>query len=342
MREDEFPYVSILISTRGRKKLLAKALSSVFKMDYPRDKYEVVVVEETNSPQPLAGVRYISIPEEGRGVAYSRGIALKNARFDIVAFTDDDCEVEKDWLRQLIAPLIAKEGVGAGGTVLVKDTNAIGYAESLLGFPGGGLKYYHQAQGKWRSTRFLSTCNCAYFKDKIIEVGGFERGLRYIGEDLLISLRLSSKYPLIYNPKAVVYHLPRASLGRVFNWFVGRGKTDINLAKFVPKMGFYNWLVRSSFSLKLLLALFLMLILPFPFWVTLFSVVLFYYLFLIYRYRFGYRYLGKLLPLLVLPIVKLTMDMGFEWGRISYLITSLTSKLKGKDERDINSSNCEE
>jgi len=320
MRDTELPYVSILISTKGRRKLLDKALSSIFRMDYPRDRYEVVVVEETSCPQPIKGVKYIPIPEEGRGIAYSRNIALENAQFGVVAFTDDDCEVERDWLRELVSPIVAGEAVGVGGSVFVKDTGAIGYAENLLGFPGGGLKYYHQTGGNWRKTRYLSTCNCAYLKEKVIEAGGFERGLRYFGEDFLLSFRISSKYPLLYNPEAKVYHLPRGSLGKIFRWFSVRGKTDMDLARFFPRREVYRWFVRSSLSLKLLLLFAFGSFLPFPFWFIIAATGLLYYILMIYRYRFGYRYLGSLSPLLVLPLVKLVMDVGLEWGRISYLI----------------------
>ena len=94
----------------------------------------------------------------------------------------------------------------------------------------------------------------------------------------------------------------------------------MDLARFFPRREVYRWFVRSSLSLKLLLLFAFGSFLPFPFWFIIAATGLLYYILMIYRYRFGYRYLGSLSPLLVLPLVKLVMDVGLEWGRISYLI----------------------
>ena len=48
------------------------------------------------------------------------------------------------------------------GAVQVRNCNLIGYAENILGFPGGGLSYRHAADGRVVPRRHLSTCNCAY------------------------------------------------------------------------------------------------------------------------------------------------------------------------------------
>ena len=135
---------------------------------------ETVVVEESDTSRDIPGVRDVDRPREGRGFGHARNVGVRAARSEILVFVDDDCEVSPHWLDGLIAPLRANRDIlGFAGAVLVRDCGLLGYAESILGFPGGRLRYPHQARGKVVTTRYLSTCDCAYRRDAVIGVGGF-------------------------------------------------------------------------------------------------------------------------------------------------------------------------
>jgi len=158
----ESPTVSVLICTKDRRQDVARALASLRAAGVEREGVEIVVVEETARPAPMAGVRYVPLPPEGRGFAHVRNRAVDAAKGSVLVFVDDDCEVAPGWLDALLAPLADPEVAGVAGAVLVRDCNAIGYAESILGFPGGGLRYLAGATGAVVPTAFLSTCNCVY------------------------------------------------------------------------------------------------------------------------------------------------------------------------------------
>src|SRR5207247_2383836 len=96
--------------------------------------------------------------------------------------------------------------------VLVRDCNAVGYAENILGFPGGGLRYLAAAGGRVVPTAFLSTCNCVYRRAAIEGVGGFSPLASLGGEDSLLAERISARWPCRYAPGAIVYHKPRQRL----------------------------------------------------------------------------------------------------------------------------------
>src|SRR5438309_979539 len=158
----ESPTVSVLICTKDRRQDVARALASLRAAGVEREGVEIVVVEETARPAPMVGVRYVPLPPEGRGFAHVRNRAVDAAKGSVLVFVDDDCEVAPGWLDALLAPLADPEVAGVAGAVLVRDCNAIGYAESILGFPGGGLRYLAGATGAVVPTAFLSTCNCVY------------------------------------------------------------------------------------------------------------------------------------------------------------------------------------
>ncbi len=68
--QGEWPAVSVIIVTRGRHEAAIEAVRSVLQVDYPAEKLEVVVIEETEDPSPIEGdqVRYVAIPMRNLGL----------------------------------------------------------------------------------------------------------------------------------------------------------------------------------------------------------------------------------------------------------------------------------
>ena len=315
------PAVSVLISTRGRRELLGKLLGTIRELDYPAEFLEVVVVEETDDPQPPEGVRYLRIPCQNRGYGYTRNVALQNASHEVVAFTDDDCLVERDWLRRLVEPLAQDpELAGVAGAVRVQGDCWLGQCEFILGFPGGGLRYIAQSGGKWMPTGHLSTCNCAYRKAAVLEAGGFELGTRYGSEDSLLARRISQRHRCLFAPQATVRHRPHRSLAEIFRWFVRRGRSEVEISSQAPNRRRYLARVAvSSLSLRAVLlgAAGLALAGTVGAWATLALLALLlaaYYLAMLGRFRYALREC-TLVSWLATPMVKAVMDLGMDLGR---------------------------
>lgn len=324
-----FPSVSILISTKDRRDDLIKVLDSIKELNYSNEKIEIVVVEETDNPQPIEGVKYIVIPREGRGFGYTRNIAVKNAAHDIVAFTDDDCIVEKNWLRELVKGFMDESVAGVAGGVMVKGANMIGKCEIILGFPGGGLRYIHNSGGKSHETTNLSTCNCAYRKKVFEEIGYFNENTKHSGEDYEFAQRVSRRYKCFYNPNAIVYHKPRGSIYGVFKWFIRRGNSEVSIMN-IDKSYYWRhlwWLLKTSMILKLILIYFLILVLNINLLAGFLALIIIYWLFQASKYRFYYRYYPEKGIALILPAVKLVMDIGIEIGKIDSIFRWWRKKL---------------
>jgi GT2 family glycosyltransferase len=319
---ESLPNVSILISTKDRRDDLTNVLASIKEINYPKEKIEVVVVEETDKPQPINGAKYIVIPREGRGFGYTRNVAIKNASNDIVAFTDDDCIVEREWLKELMNGFKDKEIMGVAGGVMVKDSNIIGKCEIILGFPGGGLKYIHKSGGKTQETNQLSTCNCAYRKDVFNKIGYFHEDTKHSGEDYELAQRVSQRYKCTYNPTAIVYHKPRGTLYNIFKWFVRRGNTQVSILR-IDKPNFIKhlwWLLKTSLFLKLLILYIFFLLLKIDPLFGFAASVVFYWFIIDFRYRYYYNYYPEAIIAIILPLVKFIMDFGTELGKIDGIL----------------------
>ena len=329
----ETPSVSVLICTKDRREDLARALASLRADGVEREGVEIVVVEETARPAPIDGVRYVPLPPEGRGFAHVRNRAVAEAKGGVLVFVDDDCEVERGWLDALLAPLLADAAVGGvAGAVLVRDCNAVGYAESILGFPGGGLRYLHAAGGRVVPTAFLSTCNCAYRRAAVEAAGGFPSLASLGGEDSLLAERVSARWPCRYAPGAVVYHKPRQRLAAIFHWFVRRGRAEMHIlpAKARPA-AVARSLARGSTVLRLLVAAGLLAWLPWPAWLTAPALLGAYYAAMLGRFAFARRYPSHRAGWWLVPLVKLVADAGAEVGRWRELPATLRAWRAGAE-----------
>src|SRR5713101_8586161 len=121
------PSISVVVPTYRRGELVKKCLKSLLEQDYPRDHYEVIVVEDGSHEAQSAveslksdGTRlvYLNLAHSGAAAAYGAG--LTHARCDLVAFIDDDAIAPPDWLSHLATTLTegkARGIVGTGGHI---------------------------------------------------------------------------------------------------------------------------------------------------------------------------------------------------------------------------------
>jgi glycosyltransferase involved in cell wall biosynthesis len=102
--------VSVVISTYNRCGRLGGALQALLSQKPPRMNYEIVVVDNNStdhtrllvedlSTQNPEKLRYIFEPQQG--VSYGRNAGIANAKASIIAFTDDDVRVGRDWIYQI-------------------------------------------------------------------------------------------------------------------------------------------------------------------------------------------------------------------------------------------------
>jgi GT2 family glycosyltransferase len=311
------PTVSIIVCSKDRPDDLTEALASIRSCDEVGRHAELVVVEECPEPRKIPHVSYVHLPPLGRGFGHARNSGMKAASGDILLFIDDDCRAAPGWASALLRPFRSDPSVlGAAGAVLVKDCGLIGYAESILGFPGGGLRSVHDARGRTMLTRQLSTCNCAYRRGTLEQIGGFPEETPWGGEDALVAERVTALGTCLFVPEAQVYHRTRDGLGKVFSWFVRRGRSDVATIRYrLDRRGYVTGLLRSSWMLKSIPVAGLLAAVSNPIFLLSFSMLV-YYGFLLRRYRFARQYHPHRKALWLVPVVKLAMDLGADTGRV--------------------------
>lgn len=325
MADPELPTVSVVMITKDRRPLLAQALKSIAELDYPREKLEVVVVEDTDAPLAPPGVVYIARPPDARGFGFVRNISVQASTGEILAFTDDDCVVDRGWLRELVTPMLRHPDVaGVGGAVLPRNSTLLGLSEHALGYPGGGLPYIHRAAGQLVETRQLNTVNCAYRRRALLDAGGFNPHAARGGEDYFLVREITRRSRCLFNPRAIVYHEPRGSLRKLFARFFNFGRGQIELLGFIDQPLSLAWdMLRTSLVLKYLGVLLLLLVAGWsPLWLVVAAAA--HYAYLVVSHRFVTRHIPRRAVLWAIPAVRFVSDLGMDCGRAWGLLERIT------------------
>jgi glycosyltransferase involved in cell wall biosynthesis len=122
--------VTVAIPTYNRAEFLRQTLAGIAAQHFPRDHFEVLVIDNNSKDNTRAVVaefadqhpapRYIL--ETQQGLDYGRNRAIAEAQGEILLFADDDILVRPDWIAQMAVPLLADSGtrhIGAvGGEVI--------------------------------------------------------------------------------------------------------------------------------------------------------------------------------------------------------------------------------
>jgi len=212
---DELPFCSIVVPTHARPAQLRECLAALAELDYPREQLEVIVVDDGGGI-PLEPVlepfrdrielTLLSQHQAGPGAARNTGV--ERAGGELLAFTDDDCRPERDWLRRLAKRYIAEPERGFGGrTINVLMENPFSSANQLLIDAG----YAHNNRDP-NDARFFTTNNLVLPKKIFEEVGRFDASFITSEDREFCDRWIASGFRLTYVPEAVVFHAHRLDL----------------------------------------------------------------------------------------------------------------------------------
>jgi glycosyltransferase involved in cell wall biosynthesis len=219
------PEISVVICTRDRPNSLDRCLAALSRVRYER--YEVIVVDNGSTDEATAriasrhGARYVREDRPGLDRARNRGI--EDARLGIVAFIDDDVQVDRAWLAGLGGAFADPDVDAVTGLVLPLEleTPAQGYFEIY----GDGMSKGFRPRVFRASELTTHQCiavqqvgvgaNMAVRKHVLLELGGFDPALGVGtpaagGDDLdLFHRLLATGRTIRYEPLALAWHQHR-------------------------------------------------------------------------------------------------------------------------------------
>jgi cellulose synthase/poly-beta-1,6-N-acetylglucosamine synthase-like glycosyltransferase len=241
---------------------LRECLISLAAMRYPRDRFEVIVVDD-GSPEPVApGIKDLSdllplrcLRQQQSGPARARNLGLDNTTGEIVAFTDDDCRPRRAWLASLAEGYRRNSEAAMAGPVrnAVHTSVAAETSQALIDYL---LEYFDPPKS---GRGFFTSNNLAFPAKQLRSMGGFSSDFPLAAaEDREICARWTDHgYASTFLPDAIVDHYHNLNLfsfaRQHFNygrgaWFYNRvrSKQAGETVKVAP-VGFYAGMLASAF-----------------------------------------------------------------------------------------------
>ena len=194
--------ISVVVPTYKRHDLLARCLDALVNQDLDPKRYEIVIADDEANPATWqladhwrsAGrpaIRCIPVTST-QGPAGARNAGWRAARGGIIAFTDDDCQPDRAWLREGLAAM-ANGADALSGRVIIP-------------LPPDPTDYERDAAGL--ATAEFVTANCFVRRAAMEAVGGFDERFTMAwreDSDLHFSL-LECGFRIDRAPRAVVVH----------------------------------------------------------------------------------------------------------------------------------------
>ncbi len=209
------PACSIVVPTRDRPAQLRSCLASLARLDYPRNRLQVVVVDDGGAV-PLGpvvepfrpGLDIKLLRQAWAGPATARNTGAAHAGGELLAFTDDDCAPRSDWLARLVDRLQEGPCDAAGGlTVNALADNQYSSAAQMIIDVG-----YAQHNRASRLIPFFTTNNLVVPGEGFHTVRGFDGTFRTAEDRDFCARWAASGRRIIYEPLAVVEHAHHLAL----------------------------------------------------------------------------------------------------------------------------------
>ena len=190
--------ISVIIPVYNNEKTIRQCLESV--SNQSTSDYEIIVIDSSNDNtteriKEFKDIKLIHLDEKtdpGKG----RNIGINEAKGGIIAFTDSDCIVDYDWLKNIQEAHKYHDVVG--GPVLNGYKTTASWAAYFSEFS-------HMMPDKKKQVPHIPTCNISYKKSIFDKYGYFPENIFPI-EDRLFNRKLKDE-KIIFDPNVRIKHL---------------------------------------------------------------------------------------------------------------------------------------
>ncbi|BCU76634.1 glycosyltransferase [Luteolibacter sp. LG18] len=228
------PRISVIVCTRNGRERIGGCLEAIARMT--DSDFETIVVDDGSEDGTgdfvarwFPEVTLLRLSPGGLSAARNAGAAA--ATGTILAFTDDDCEPDREWVTRLRRTFASGRFAAAGGPNLPPParTRTEAVVSAAPGAPSHVMLDDEEAE-------HLPGCNIAVTKEAFDAIGGFDPRFRTAGDDVDFCWRLrDAGYRLGFAPGAFVWHWRRPSFRAFLRQQRGYGRAEKLLLEKHPR-----------------------------------------------------------------------------------------------------------
>ena len=219
-------FVSVIIPSFNRKEILKRTLEAYFNQTYPKDLYELIVVDDGSTDgtdQMITTILKNGSPcrlkyfkhQTNKGVPAARNLGTREAFGDLILHVNDDCIPIPQFLEEHIKfySSIVQPNIGILGQIdLHPDIKPTPFLDFI--YKGQQFEYNKLIHGTVVNFWDFYGGNVLIEKKKLLEIGLFDEDFKSsLFDDSELGYRLyKTGFKLIYNENAVTYHYHETNL----------------------------------------------------------------------------------------------------------------------------------
>jgi cellulose synthase/poly-beta-1,6-N-acetylglucosamine synthase-like glycosyltransferase len=218
--------LSVIIAARNESKNLPDLINDLHRQDYPKELFEVIVVDDHSTDQTYATcithrdklhfsslrVLHHQLPGDPAGKKASIASAIQQASGDLIITTDADCRMGRSWLSAISACYEKHHAKMILGPVELYPVTT--FFEKLQSLEFMSLIASAAGSAKCRFPILANGANLAYERGVFMELKGFGDNMNYAsGDDVFIMFRIKETYGsaairFLKSQKAIVQTAP--------------------------------------------------------------------------------------------------------------------------------------
>lgn len=218
------PLFSVIVCTRNGANRIGACLDAIGRME---GRFETIVVDDGSADatadfvkRSFPAVKLIQLAPCGLSAARNAG--AREAKGEVFAFTDDDCEPDREWLLRLAKFLAGNDFAAVGGPNIPPPPRDWHQAvvSAAPGAPGHVMFDDVEAE-------HLPGCNLAVRREAFETVGGFDPSFHTAGDDVDFCWRLhDAGFRMGFAPDAFVWHHRRTHVEAYLRQQYGYGAAE--------------------------------------------------------------------------------------------------------------------
>ncbi len=234
---------TVVVPTYNRADSLIRMLKSL--REQKLKQFKVIIIDDNSTDNTLEAIREnkgslnikVLHNEKNMGAGYSRNKGIKESKSKYIAFIDDDCTADPEWISDFYSFMESNPDVDGAGGMVFYPRNANILMKSIYYLPQMNENTLAiQDAGKPIPVKNLSCTNSIWRRKVLEELGGFDIKLRR-GQDTDLSYR-AGKHRLMGIPKAKVHHHYRTSIASFVKQQFVSGAGGANIVRKHP--GFFS------------------------------------------------------------------------------------------------------
>ncbi len=255
--------VSVIVPAYNSQKFISKCIEALLAQKYQCDDYEIIIIDDGSTDRTAEIVRAYPVKylfQKNQGPAAARNIGAKEAKGEIILFTDSDCVPSDNWIEEMIRPFEEPEVMAVKGAYRNRQKSIMARFAQLE------FEERFEMLKRAKSIDMIDTYSAGYRRSIFLQMGGFDTNFPVANnEDTELSYRMSKlNYKMVFNPEAIVYHLNHPnSLARYMKLKFWRGYWRMVVYKKFPDKMLKDTYTPQTLKLQILFLFLLLAVIPF-------------------------------------------------------------------------------